>query len=172
MESYELSCWCSGVVYRAGVLAVRVQNTVIILSSCLLPFVFFFAILFILKEPTWVRVKVLSCISNFFVKSAIVFVLYRVLFWRPDYVAKNSLTETILTLEMIKWKPSLRNAGNPAFLGHTVCLINDKENTVFPAFKQHGKYAPKYEVPRACPWPQPFSLKSITFPGLENAFSN
>ena len=83
-------------------LAVRVQNTVIILSSCLLPFVFFFAILFLLKEPTWVRVKVLSCISNFFVKSAIVFVLYRVLFWRPDYVAKNSLTETILTLEMIK----------------------------------------------------------------------
>ena len=46
---------------------------------------------------------------------------------------------------------------------------------MFPVFKRHEIFGLKKQIPRvrtAFPRPLPFSLKSTTFSGLENAFSN
>ena len=59
------------------------------------------------------------------------------------------------------WKPSL--------LGAYFCSVTRR---IFQVFKQHRIFGPKKWNSMTFPWPQPFSLKSMTFPGLENAFSN
>ena len=51
-----------------------------------------------------------------------------------------------------------------------IFLLGDKSS--FYVFKQHEIFGPKKRNSMSFPWPQPFSLKSMTFPGLENAFSN
>ena len=59
------------------------------------------------------------------------------------------------------WKPSLLGA---YFFSVT--------RRIFPVFKQHEIFGPKKWNSMTFPWPRLFSLKSMTFPGLENAFSN
>ena len=59
------------------------------------------------------------------------------------------------------WKPSL--------LGAYFFSVTRK---IFPVFKQHEIFGPKKWNSMTFPWPRLFSLKSMTFPGLENAFSN
>ena len=59
------------------------------------------------------------------------------------------------------WKPSL--------LGAYFCSVTRR---IFPVFKQHEIFGPKKWNSVTFPWPRLFSLKSMTFPGLENAFSN